>query len=127
MNTENKDRLKGLFQEVNLDIPSVGFESRLMEQIHIASEKKEKKRNFLNILAIVGGIVGIIGIPALIFWKTGLFSSLHSQKELTTDFSLKMPEIPFDPFMLSMGLVVLLLLIGDTLIRRRIWEKKHKE
>lgn len=124
MNENEKDRLKGLFQEMNLNDPAAGFESRLMEKIHIASAKKERKRLFLNILAIAGGIIGVLGIPLLFFWQMGLLPTQDIGGEALT---VKIPYIYIDPMLSTIGCVALLLLIADMLIRKRIWEKKHKE
>ncbi|GAB6120967.1 hypothetical protein [Dysgonomonas termitidis] len=126
MKAEEKDKLRGLFQEVELDKPSAAFESRLMEHIHIAAAKQTKKRNIRSIFAIAGGIMGMLGIPAFIFWKLGLIFE-PELKPVEIDLTFTMPEIKIDPLIISIAFVVLLLLISDTLIRRRIWEKKQKD
>jgi hypothetical protein len=126
MNVQDKDKLRSLFQEVKLDEPSVDFESRLMEHVRIAAAKQTKRRSLKSTLAIVGGIIGMLGIPALIFRIFGLVFK-PELKPLKIDQAFTMPEMEFDPLIISITCVVLLLLIGDTLIRRRIWEKKQKD
>ncbi|MDR1883304.1 MAG: hypothetical protein LBR26_11075 [Prevotella sp.] len=126
MNTGNRDKLRDLFREVKPDQPSAGFESRLMQQIHIVAAKQTKKRSLISTLSITGGIVGMLGIPSLVF---RIFGSIFKTelKPVEIDFAFAMPEMKFDPFIISIACVVLLLLIGDTLIRRHIREKKHKD
>ncbi|MDR2950802.1 MAG: hypothetical protein LBV71_16565 [Prevotella sp.] len=125
---EDKDRLRGLFQEMKLDRPSVGFESRLMQSIYAITEKQTKKEaiSAKSILAIIGGILGILGIPAAILWWLG-FSMKPDIQSIKTDFSFSMPAINIDSSIISIASVCLLLLVTDMLIRRRIWEKKHKD
>lgn len=126
MKAEEKDKLRSLFQEVKLDEPSADFESHLMKHIHIAAAKQTKRRGLKSILAIAGGIMGMLGIPAFIFWKLG-FAFEPELKPVEIDLTFTMPEMKFDPLIISIAFVVLLLLISDTLIRRRIWEKKQKD
>lgn len=126
MKAGEKDKLRSLFQEVKLDEPSADFENRLMKHVHIAAAKQTKRRSLKSTLAIAGGIMGMLGIPALIFWLFGVVS-IPELKPVEIDLTFTMPEMKFDPLIISIACVVLLLLIGDTLIRRRIWEKKHKD
>ncbi|GHV14646.1 hypothetical protein FACS1894169_03990 [Bacteroidia bacterium] len=125
---EDKDRLRGLFQEMKLDKPSAGFESRLMQSIHAITEKQTKKEpiSAKSILAIIGGILGILGIPAAILWWLGISIKPEIQP-IETDFSFSMPVININPAIISIASVCLLLLVTDMLIRRRIWEKKNKD
>jgi hypothetical protein len=125
---EEKDRLRGLFREMKLDKPSAGFENRLMQSIHAITEKQTKKEPIpaKSILAIIGGISGILGISTAILWWLD-FSIKPDIKPLETDFSFSMPAININPAVISIASVCLLLLIADMLIRRRIWEKKHKD
>lgn len=125
MKTEDKDKLGSLFQEMKLNEPSVGFESRLMQHIYAVEKKQSRKINIKSILAIFGGIMGILGIPALIFYLSGVFTKTDIQLS-KYEFKLSLPEIHFDPLVISIASVALLLLISDTLIRKRIWEKKQK-
>ncbi len=125
---EEKDRLRGLFQEMKLDKPSADFESRLMQSIHAITEKQTKKEAITarNILAIIAGIMGMLGIPAAILWWLD-FSIKPDIQPIETDFSFSMPAMNISSSIISIASVCLLLLIADMLIRRRIWEKKNKD
>lgn len=126
MNTENTDRLKSLFQEIKLDEPSTDFESRLMQRVHIVAAKQNRKRSIISILSITFGIVGMLGIPTLIFWLLGLPLKEDIQS-MGSNITFNMPAVAFNPFVVSVACVGVLLLISDSLIRRRIKEKKHKD
>ncbi|NDV96639.1 hypothetical protein D0T84_17220 [Dysgonomonas sp. 521] len=126
MNAEEKDRLKGLFQEMKLDEPSSGFESRLMQRVHVVAAKKSRRQNIKSIIAITCGIIGILGIPAFIFWRLGLSLKTEMQ-DVGSTLSFSMPSIDFNPFVVSVACVGVLLFISDTLIRRHIREKRHKD
>ena len=125
---EEKDRLRGLFQEMKLDKPSADFESRLMQSIHAITEKQTKKEAITarNILTIIAGIMGMLGIPAAILWWLD-FSIKPDIQPIETDFSFSMPAMNISSSIISIASVCLLLLIADMLIRRRIWEKKNKD
>ncbi|MDU1891628.1 MAG: hypothetical protein E6767_13150 [Dysgonomonas sp.] len=124
MKTNNKeDKLKSLFQEMELDSPSFGFKNRLMREIQIRAEKKSQKKNIGIILALIAGIASILVIPAAILWEMGW--TIEAEK-LNIKTEVSIPHISFDPLILAIAFVALTLLIVDTLIRRRIWEKKQK-
>jgi hypothetical protein len=123
-----KDRLRSLFQEMKLDKPSDDFEKRLMQSIHAITETQAKKEtfSFKNLLAISGAILGILGIPAIILWQMGI-SLKPNIEPVNMNISFDMPAMNIDPSIVSIASVCLLLLIADMLIRKRIWEKKHKD
>lgn len=120
MNMEEKDKLRSLFQEIKLDEPSAAFESMLMKQVHIVVEKKRKKQKAGTIISIFMAITGMLAIPTLILWYLGFTLA-------DTEIKLTIPTLNFDPYVVSIACTTLLLLISDTLIRKRIWEKKHKD
>ena len=126
MNTENTDRLKSLFQEIKLDEPSTDFESRLMQRVHIVAAKQNRKRSIISILSITFGIVGMLGIPTLIFWLLGL-PLKEGIQSMGSNITFNITSVGFNPFVVSVACVGVLLLISDSLIRRRIKEKKHKD
>jgi len=122
MKTEDKDKLKSLFQEMKLDEPSVSFESRLMQQIHLVAAKQTRKKRRTLVIAMIGGIVGVLVLPILIFTVFGVSYQVDFQ-----DLKLNMPAMEINPVIVSVATVAVLLLMSDLLIRRRIWEKKHKD
>jgi protein-S-isoprenylcysteine O-methyltransferase Ste14 len=121
MRTEDKDKLKSLFQEMKVDEPSVSFESRLMQQIHLVAAKEAQKKRRVSMIAMVGGILGVLVLPILIFTFFGVSYQVDFQY-----LKLNMPAMEINPVIISVATVAVLLLMSDLLIRRRIWEKKHK-
>jgi len=121
MNTQDNDKLKSLFQDIPLDEPSAGFENRLMRQVHHVTAIEKRRVRIISVLSIIGGVIAAIGIPVLIFHLYGL---TVDKEAFAIDYTI--PHMQFDPLMVSIAVTALLLLAGDLLIRKRIWEKKHK-
>lgn len=124
MKTE-EDKLKGLFQKMKLDEPSIAFENRLMERIYAIEKKKEKREIVRSYVTVACGVVAVLGIPSLIFWLLGLKLPFGETSEVGLDFTF--PKLTIDPLIVSIAGVALVLLIGDTLIRKRIKHKKEEE
>lgn len=128
MKKENNDRLKSLFEEINLEKPSTDFESKLMQRIEFVAVKTKRqrrlKKNLQNTFAIFAGIGSLICLPIVIFrisgWSLG---SLFSGAEVSSTLQ----AVKCDPLLISIPLVVLLLLMSDTIIRKYIWNKHHKD
>jgi hypothetical protein len=125
MNIAEKDNLKSLFQEMNLDEPSSGFESRLMQRIHIVAAKKNRIQSIKSIATIAGGIAGMLGIPTIIFWYLDLPFKTEVQN-IGANLSFDISAINFNPFVVSVACVGVLLFISDALIRRHIREKAKR-
>jgi len=121
MKTDDQDKLKSLFQEINMEEPRMNLESRIMQQVYIISDKKKQKNRLISILCIIGGLAAAIGIPLLVF---RLYGFSIDKESLASEFS--MPQMQFDPLMISIAGIAFMLLAGDLLIRKRIWNKKHK-
>ena len=96
-----------------------------MREIHMRAAKKERRQNVFSILSIVGGIISLFAIPASIFWLIGLNSGADFA-DVEKDLIFTLPKLNIDPSIVTIGVVALLLLVTDTLVRKRIWEKKHK-
>jgi hypothetical protein len=124
MNIEEKDKLKSLFQEMKIDTPPPDFENKLMQRIHMVAAKKSRIQSVKSIVAIASGIIGMLGIPIFIFQYLGL-SFKTEIRDAGAALSLNMPP-DLNPFAISVACVGVLLFISDTLIRRRIQQKKYR-
>jgi len=122
MKAEENDKLKSLFQEMKLDSPSMNFENRLMAQVHVKAAKQFKCKGIKSTFAVITGVAGMMVIPSLIFWIVGIPLEADIQS-----LKFNIQKIQFDPLIVSIACVALLLLIGDMLIRKHIKEKKHKD
>lgn len=125
MKQQNNDKLKALFKESPSSEPSMGFESRLMRQIKIETEKRAKRIRLYNTLWLGGGIAAIVAIVSFICWYGNItfdFPEMNIQglDQLFSSVHLSTPLIAF-------GALVLLLLMGDTLIRKKIEERNSKK
>jgi len=124
MKQQEKDKLRSLFEQIEVNEPSLGFEERLMLQIHQKALEKSKKENIrrkiYTCLSVAGGFAAMIMIPILIIY----FAGWKPDYDIAA-FDVKMPYI--DPFIISIFGVVLSLLVADTFIRKRMWDKRHKD
>lgn len=120
---EDKDRLKGLFQEMKLDSPSVDFEYRLMQSIHAISKKntEKEKLSIKSIMGMVGAIIAILGIPYLVLSIVGIFTKYEMPS-----MSLNIEALSFNSGIISIAGVCLFLLIAEMLVRKYVGDKNHK-
>lgn len=128
MKEQENDKLRGLFQEMELDTLPQEFEMRLMQQIHQVEAKNVKNRvlknQIINILAIVGGIVAMIAIPLVIFYFITGNIGIQLPK-IEVDYSLlKLKNV--NPLAIFLPTTILVLLMADTLIRKHLTDKKHR-
>ncbi|PXV69201.1 hypothetical protein CLV62_101470 [Dysgonomonas alginatilytica] len=129
MKKQEKDRLRSLFQDMELSNPPKGFESRLMQQIHqAASESKTKdtlRSKIYTAIAIAGGIAAIVVLPIIAFYFM-MGDTAIQIPSMQVDFSMPhFPKMDIDPLTVLLPFVVLVLLMGDTLIRKHISDKRH--
>ncbi|NDV77608.1 hypothetical protein [Dysgonomonas sp. 511] len=123
MKDHDKDIFKSLFEHTELDEPSASFESRLMKQVRIVSKKQKRKKLIVNILATTGGIAAAIIVTVSIFSFFDL--SVNTDPDHWEQLTASIPSLHFDPLITSIGAICMLLLMGDTLIRRKIFDRKQ--
>ena len=115
---ETNDKLKNMFHEVRMENPSADFMENLMLRVEKEALAKRKKKYILNYLAVASGIAGIFLIPALIFH----FFDIQIKTIKLPNFSLEIQSIfenlSIDPMIIGLGVVVLLLLLGDSILRK---------
>lgn len=129
MKKQEKDNLRSLFQDMELSNPPQGFENRLMQQIHQVAAKKEERKTLRNKIyigfSIFSGIAGMVALPVLIFYFTtgNMGFELPSLK---FDYNMSsLPRMDINPLAILLPFVVLVLLMGDTLIRKHLSDKRH--
>jgi hypothetical protein len=107
MKTEDNQSLKNLFREIRIETPSPGFTQKMTFRIEQEIRKKERQQQWISILQIAAGMLGIIAVASgALYWKIG--------------FVLSFPKLNLsvDPLIWIIGLAILLVLIGDSLLRK---------
>ena len=129
MKKQEKDNLRSLFQDMELSSPPKGFEDRLMQQIHQVAAKKEGKNTvrskIYTIVSIALGMAGMIALPLIIFYfMTGSIG--FELPAIQLNYSLShLFKADINPLSVLLPSVILILLMGDTLIRKHLSDKKH--
>lgn len=129
MKEQEKDHLRSLFQDMELSDPPKGFEDRLMQQIHLATTRKKAKSVFRNKLytglGIASGIAAMIALPLVIYYFiTGNIG--FDLPSIQLDYGLSdLSSMDLNPLVVLLPTVILLLLMGDTLIRKHLSDKRH--
>jgi H+/Cl- antiporter ClcA len=127
MKEQDDEKLRQLFHAIKWDEPSAGFEEKLVRQLQrIAVEQQKHKRRkaaVLTGLAAAFGVAVIIVVPITVLhildWDIS-FPQLSAWE--FPQWKMELPPV----FILTI-ISAFLLLISDLLIRKRLWEKKHKE
>lgn len=132
MKEQEKDNLRSLFQDMELSNLPEGFENRLMQQIHLIDTKKEKqkalKQKIYITISIVLGIAGMVALPLLIFYFiTGNIGFDLPSVEFNYSLFPRFSKMDINPLVVLLPSVILLLVMGDTLIRKHISDKKHHD
>jgi len=129
MNSNDIDKLKNLFRQIELKEPSSEFEQKLMFEVHQLAHKERIrliiKKRLVIAVSILCGIASIIILPSLVFHFTG-WSLQANLSDIKSLFPEKLPYLQFDPMIICVSVIALMLLISDTLIRKKINQNKHK-
>ncbi|MDR2804734.1 MAG: hypothetical protein LBB85_03705 [Dysgonamonadaceae bacterium] len=106
MKTTDNQLLENLFREIPLETPSDGFMETLSLRIKKDLRKQARKRKWMTVIQLAAGVIGILSTPVIFYRQT--------------DFTFAFPKtaLSFDPLIVVIGLAVLLVLIGDSLIRK---------
>ncbi len=131
MKEQEKDHLRSLFQDMELSNPPQGFENRLMQQIQQVAAQKLKKQTLrskiVTAISIAVGIAAMVALPLVIFYFItgnigfGMLSPLSSLK------LARFSAMDISPMMVLLPSVILILVMGDTLIRKHLSDKRHHD
>ena len=120
--SQQTDKYKSLFHEMELETPSDEFMKYLMLRIEKEAVAKRKKRHFLLYMSIAAGIIGILITPAIVFFFMKIdiqFTGSQLSGFFPTIVSI-FKKLEIKPEIISIGCTILILLISDTLIRKRV-------
>ena len=122
MNTKPSDeKLKELFKEMPLQNPSSDFTRNLMVKIEKEAIRQKRKKEHISLVFMILGVMGIILIPGTILYFIGIeFTSFNA-----SFLGSVIKDLNINVSVLMLGIVVLGLLIGDTLLRRHFSKRKH--
>lgn len=133
-----QDRLRGLMHSLPDETFPGGLNARIMERVlqeksHL--EKRAERRTLTWTIALAAVILGL-GVYTLYTYIDWSFLSLRAAAPELAPPSIKMPSVASTAsgeylgqfkVLLPFAGIVLLLLIGDSLFRRRFFLKHHKE
>ena len=106
-NYSQNQLLETLFREIRLETPTSNFTETLFSRIEKEIRKKERKQQWIIVGQIAAGVFSIIAsVFGILYWQ-----SKFSFSFLKTDMS-------FDPLIWVIGLAVLFVLLGDSLLRK---------
>ncbi len=126
MNTpKTEDKLKNMFSEIKTENLSSNFMDNLMLRVEKEVVAQNKKKYFLNYLLIASGVAGIFLIPALIIYFTDIEISSIQFPNVLAGLQSIFKNFSIDPRIAGLGLIILLLLLGDLILRKFSAHKKE--
>lgn len=123
--TEDK-QLHNLFRNMELTETSTDFEKRLMERIALADCQRAKKRHAWSVAALVCGTLAVLATPFIVLSALNV-PIVTDIPKFSFDFNLGFSDLRFPLPMVGVTAVVLILLVGDTLVRKQLWNRKHRD
>ncbi|MDR3061403.1 MAG: hypothetical protein LBU57_04745 [Dysgonamonadaceae bacterium] len=115
---ETKDKLKELFHEIKMEKPSEDFMKNLMLRIEKKVTAQKKRKVILSYLSIAAGIACIIFVPALIIYFLKIEITPILLPNIFSEVATVFKNFSINPNIVGLGLVVLLLLLGDSVFRK---------
>ena len=126
MNPPNtKDRLSELFRALDPENPSEDFTQKMITRIEKEMAIRKKKKNFLNYLSIALGIASIVLLPGLIFYFLDTPVLLVELPDILPEMASPFENFSINPSIALSGLVILILLLGDSILRKLLGPKNN--
>lgn len=116
MNKNNeKDYLKNLFRQLPEEPLPFDFRTTMMQRVMAETTRVKKRNERLGLMAVILAALAMIGlcIAAIIYMEV-------------PRISLSIQAVASAPFYIYIGILALLLLWGDYVMRKR-YREKHKE
>ncbi len=107
-------KMDKLLEEMSLEQPSTSFADNLMHQIEREVVRQKRHSQWLSVASLAAGVTGICAIPASVYY-------IGAQFFPDLNFNIAFPKIEFsiNPMIAMAGLSVLILLLGDMLLRKK--------
>lgn len=113
--TQKDDILKELFGQIPEEPLPVSFRTDVMRRIAAETERIRRRNERLGWIALIAASLAMLALAAGTLFYVGI-----------PKISVSLPKMDIDPFYLSIGLMALLLLGMDHLLRRRIGKRQEK-
>lgn len=124
MNTpETKDKLRELFHEIKMEKSSDDFMKNLMLRVEKEATTQKKRKIILNYISIMVGIASIILIPASILHFLNIKMTPIQLPDIFSEISSVFENFSIDYNIALLGLIILLLLLGDSILRKFLSHK----
>ena len=108
----SQDILKSIFSRLPDERLPLNFQAEMMQQIRQEAARITKRNERLHLLALIAGTLFTIGLAVVALLYVGI-------PQLTTEF----PRMEIPPSYIYFGLIVLVLLFSDHLLRQRYYNK----
>ena len=109
----SQDLLKSIFSRLPDERLPLNFQLEMMQQIRKEALRISKRNERLHLLALIAGVLFTIGLAVAALLYVGIPS-------ITTEF----PHVSIPPSYIYFGLLVLVLLFTDLLLRQHYY-KRH--
>ena len=112
MNPNEQDLLKSIFSRLPDERLPLNFHPEMMQQIRKEAARIAKRNERLYILALIAGVLFTVGLAVAALLYVGI-------PTITIEF----PRVSIPPSYIYFGLLVLVLLCMDLLLRQRYYKK----
>lgn len=114
---EQKDILRKLFRELPQEEPSERFSSAVMARVMEVEHQKRRRARWINVLLPLAGAVALILLSGLALYLSGWKADFQViEREIFLQSIARFWEK--SGYLFGVGLIALLLLIFDSLLRR---------
>ena len=130
METNDKDIMRGLFAGMTDEPLPFDFNEKVMARIQLEALSREKRNKRLEIFAYISGAVAMIAVCAVLLYNMGASFELPEIKWSVWTFpkpDINTPKFDYSlftsesfKFSVYIGMLGLILIIIDSLIRRHI-------
>ena len=120
----NNDKLRSLFQKIELEQPSSSFESKLMQRIQQEALKREQKANHWYNITFLLCCAAFIGTAIFVYFYYNItWTSISDvfQNTFQTIYSI----VTKNAKMTSIFITIFILLVIDIIIRTRMYRKER--
>jgi hypothetical protein len=110
---EKKDSLKEMFNRMSVEELPVDFREKVMQRVYTEAAKAKKRNERFALLSVIAASLSIVVLTV----ASLIYLDLPKTEWLLSD-------LPSVPFYLYIGVLTLLLLLGDYKLRKS-YRKKH--